>query len=196
MAVPPILQSSLITADEIQKRTAEIGQQISVDYEGKNPLVVGVLRGAVIFHADLIRHMDCELKVDFISVRSYGESTRSSGQVQLIKDLESSIEGEHVILVEDIVDTGLTISYLLRNFESRRPSSLKVCSLLSKPSRRVVEVPIDYLGFEVPDEFVVGYGLDFQQKYRNLPYIGIMRKSTHRESTVVPLRRSDRAGTK
>ena len=146
------------------------------DYEGESPLFVCVLRGAAIFHADLIRNTNLNLFVDFLSAYSYGESTESSGEVQLIKDLESSIHGRDVILVEDIVDTGLTLDYLLRNLGSRRPRSLKVCSLLSKPARRKVSVEIDYLGFEIPDQFVVGYGLDHNQRFRNLPFIARLKE--------------------
>ncbi len=164
----------LISSEQIQARVVEMGGEITRDFSGRTPLFVAILRGAAIFHADLIRHVDLKLGVDFISVSSYGNATKTSGQVQLIKDLESSIEGIDVILVEDIVDTGLTIKYLLRNLESRGPRSLKVCTLLSKPARREVEVPIDYIGFEIPDRFVVGYGLDYDQKYRNLPYIGVL----------------------
>ncbi len=171
------IQKILYSEEQIQSRVAELGVQITRDYAGKCPLFVGILRGAAIFHADLIRHVDLRLKVDFISVSSYGEATESSGQVQLIKDLESGIQDDDVILVEDIIDTGLTANYLRRNLASRGPASLRLCSLLSKPSRRKVEVEIDYTGFEIPDEFVVGYGLDFAQKYRNLPYIGVLNSS-------------------
>ncbi len=164
----------LLTEKDIRDRVAELGAQITADYEGRVPIFVGILRGAAIFHSDLVRHVDLRLKVDYISVSSYGAATKSSGQVQLIKDLESSIEGVDVIIVEDIIDTGLTVSYLIRNLASRGPNSIRVCSLLSKPSRREVEVPIDYIGFEIPDKFVVGYGLDFDQKYRNLPFIGVL----------------------
>ena len=139
----------------------------------KSLLVVGVLRGAAIFHADLIRCLHPSIRIDFIAVSSYGPSTQTSGEVKLVKDLETSVGGTDLLLVEDIVDTGLTLDYLLRLLRSRNPRSLKVCSLLSKPSRRQVEVDIDYLGFEIPDRFVVGYGLDLDQRYRNLPFIGI-----------------------
>lgn len=171
---PPELGEILITERQIQERVVELGARITRDYRDAIPLLVAVLRGAVVFHADLIRHIDLDLQVDFIAVFSYGPATRSSGQVQLIKDLESSIQGRQVILVEDIVDTGLTLNYLLGNLGSRRPASLRVCTLLSKPSRREVEVSLDYVGFEIPDRFVVGYGLDFDQKYRNLPYIAVL----------------------
>ena len=153
-----------------------MGLTITRDYQGKSPLFVCVLRGAAIFHADLIRKVDVNLLVDFISVCSYGDETASSGAVQLIKDLEMGIEDRNVLLVEDIVDTGLTLDYLLRNLRSRRPRTLRVCSLLSKPARRRIAVPIDYIGFEVPDRFVVGYGLDYDQKYRNLPFVAALDK--------------------
>jgi len=179
------IQKVLIDETEIQKRVAELGYSIGCDYQGKSPLFVCVLRGAAIFHADLIRNTDLNLFVDFISVYSYGASTESSGEVQLIKDLETSVQGREVVLVEDIVDTGLTLDYLLRNLRSRRPQSIKVCSLLSKPTRRKVSVAVDYLGFEIPDHFVVGYGLDYDQKFRNLPYLALL-KSVAGETPVDP----------
>ncbi|RPI29838.1 MAG: hypoxanthine phosphoribosyltransferase [Acidobacteria bacterium] len=164
----------LIEAARIKRRVRALGKRITRDYQGQTPLLVGVLRGAAVFLSDLIRHVDLKLEVDFIAMSSYGSATETSGQVQLLKDLESSIDGSHVILVEDIVDTGLTLNYLVGNLRSRNPASLRVCALLSKPSRRKLEVAIDYLGFEVPDRFVVGYGLDFDQQFRNLPYIGVL----------------------
>jgi hypoxanthine phosphoribosyltransferase len=168
------VRSVLLNAQTIQRRVRLLGKEITRDYKEKSPLLVGVLRGAAVFLSDLIRHVDLELEVDFIALSSYGSATETSGQVQLVKDLESSIDGADVILVEDIVDTGLTLNYLVGNLKSRNPASLRVCALLSKPSRRKVEVNIDYLGFEVPDSFVVGYGLDFDQQFRNLPYIGVL----------------------
>ena len=165
------LKEILLEEKQIQQKVADLGVRITQDYRGKTPLLIGVLRGAAIFHADLIRHIDLKLRVDFISVASYGNATKTSGEVQLIKDLDTSIRGVDVILVEDIVDTGLTLDYLVRNLESRQPASLSSCALLSKPSRRCIDIPIDYVGFEVPDQFFVGYGLDYQQKYRNLPFI-------------------------
>ncbi|HUV14244.1 MAG TPA: hypoxanthine phosphoribosyltransferase [Acidobacteriota bacterium] len=174
----PAVGQILIDKTRIAERVRNLGGEISRDYQGKQPLVVGVLRGAVVFHADLIRHLELNLKVDFMSVASYGPATDSSGEVRLVKDLETSILGLDVILVEDIVDTGLTLDYLLRNLNTRRPSSLRVCSLLSKPDRRRVEVPIDYQGFEVPDQFVVGYGLDFNQQFRNLPHVALLNQDS------------------
>jgi len=175
------IQSVLINESRIRNRVAELGDTIGRDYHGKSPLFVCVLRGAAIFHADLIRSTDLNLLVDFISVCSYGTSTESSGEVQLLKDLETSVQGRDVLLVEDIVDTGLTLDYLLRNLQSRRPQSMKVCSFLSKPSRRRISVSIDYLGFEIPDQFVVGYGLDHDQKFRNLPFVATLDTNTVRE---------------
>ncbi len=163
----------LIDEERIRRRVHELGRRIADDYRDREPLVIGVLRGAVVFHADLIRHLDPRIRIDFIAVASYGAATATSGEVKLLKDLESGIQGEHVILVEDIVDTGLTLDYLLRLLRSRQPASLSVASLLSKPSRRRVEVPVNYLGFEIPDRFVVGYGLDYRQRFRNLPFIGV-----------------------
>jgi len=167
----PGLKEIFLEEKQIQQKVADLGVRITQDYRGKTPLLIGVLRGAAIFHADLIRHIELKLRVDFISVASYGDATKTSGEVQLIKDLDTSIRGVDAILVEDIVDTGLTLDYLVRNLESRRPASLRSCALLSKPSRRCIDIPIDYVGFEVPDKFFVGYGLDHQQKYRNLPFI-------------------------
>jgi hypoxanthine phosphoribosyltransferase len=167
------IQEILFTENQIRRCVEQLGRQIEMDYQGRELLVVGVLRGAAIFHADLIRCLNPSIRIDFIAVSSYGPSTQTSGEVKLIKDLETSVGGTDLLLVEDIVDTGLTLDYLLRLLRSRNPRSLKVCSLLSKPSRRQVEVDIDYLGFEIPDRFVVGYGLDLDQKYRNLPFIAI-----------------------
>ena len=161
----------LLDAASIQKRVVELGAQITRDYRGKIPHLVGILKGATIFHADLIRAIDLALSIDFIAVASYGDSTKTSGEVRILKDLDESLENKDVLLVEDILDTGLTLHYLLGNLQSRGPRSLRVVTLLSKPSRRQIEVAADYIGFEVPDKFVVGYGLDFGQRYRNLPYI-------------------------
>ena len=164
----------LVPEEEIEERVREIGRRITKEYKNKLPLLVCVLRGATIFHSDLIRQIHCSLEIDFISVSSYGATTETSGAVKLVKDLEESIESRHVILVEDIVDTGLTLNYLLANLRSRRPASLKVCALLSKPARRRADVAIDFLGFEIPNHFVVGYGLDHDQQYRNLHSLMIL----------------------
>ncbi len=168
------VEEILIPEDQIQRRVAELADRISDDYQGHSPIVVGVMRGAGVFHADLIRRISLKISIDYISVSSYGDNTLSSGEVQLVKDLKMAVEGEHVILVEDIVDTGLTLGFLTRLFSARNPESLKVCSLLSKPACRKIDVNIDYLGFEIPDRFVVGYGLDYRQKYRNLPFLAVL----------------------
>ncbi len=174
------LRETLIEQAEIQRRVAELGREITHDYREKTPLLVAVLTGAAVFHADLIRHIDLKLRMDFVALASYGTNTENFGEVQLIKDVGSSIRDLDVIVVEDIIDTGLTADYLLRNLGSREPASLKTCALLSKSSRREVEVPIDYLGFEIPDEFVVGDGLDYGEEYRNLPFIAVLR-TTNRQ---------------
>ena len=161
----------LIEASAIRQRVQELGAQITADYHGKSPHLIGVLKGATIFHADLVRAIDLAVSVDFIAVASYGSGIKTSGEVRILKDLDESVEGKDVLLVEDILDTGLTLHYLLENLQSRNPRSLRIVSLLSKPSRRLIEVQAEYVGFEVPDKFVVGYGLDFDQRYRNLPYI-------------------------
>jgi len=169
------LEEVLFSAEKIQARITELGQAIARDYAGQNPLLICILKGASPFHADLIRHIDIPIAVDFIAVASYGDSTRTTGEVKLIKDLDRSITGRPVLIVEDIVDTGLTLNYLKNLLTNREPASVRICALLSKTARRIVEVPIDYLGFEIPDEFVIGYGLDYAERYRNLPYIGILR---------------------
>ncbi|MEM7608560.1 MAG: hypoxanthine phosphoribosyltransferase [Myxococcota bacterium] len=155
-------------------RIAQLGKQITEDYAGKEVVIVPVLKGSFVFAADLIRQIDLECSIDFLGLRSY-EGTESSGVVQITHDLTKAVEGRHVIVVEDIVDTGLTMQYLLENLATRKPASVKTVSLLHKPARSKVEVPIDYLGFTIDDVFVIGYGLDFDQKYRNLPYLGVVR---------------------
>jgi hypoxanthine phosphoribosyltransferase len=160
-----------ISAQQIQERIHELGAQITKDYRGQPLHLICVLNGAFIFMADLVRTIDLPLSLDFMSVSSYGAGTTSSGEVKLVKDLDQSLQGKHILFVEDIVDTGLTINYLLKYLESRGPLSIKVVSLLSKPARRKVEVPIDYLGFEIEDAFVYGYGLDIDHIYRNIPFI-------------------------
>jgi hypoxanthine phosphoribosyltransferase len=169
------VQSVLITEDEIRRKVAEMAQQISRDYEGKEVILVGVLVGAVVFLADLLRAMEVPVSVDFVAISSYGKDTRSSGVVRILKDLDINIESKHVLIVEDIVDTGLTLKYLVDNLSARSPATLRVCALLDKPSRRKIPVTIHYLGFTVPDKFVIGYGLDFDQRYRNLPFVGVLR---------------------
>nr|WP_244406525.1 hypoxanthine phosphoribosyltransferase [Patulibacter medicamentivorans] len=164
----------LIQSDDLQRRVADIGAEISRDYEGREILLVCVLKGAVLFVADLMRELTIPCQVDFMAVSSYGSATRSSGVVRILKDLDKPIEGQHVLIVEDIIDSGLTLQYLLRNLRSRNPASLEVCSLLTKPSRREVDLPIRYTGFELPDRYAVGYGLDLAQRYRNLPYVAAL----------------------
>lgn len=169
----------MISQDEIAAKVQELGSRISQDYGGEEILVVGILKGAAIFMSDLVRSIASPVAFDFMAVSSYGASTESSGIVRIIKDLDQSIEGRHVLIVEDVVDTGLTLNYLVENLRSRNPASLKLCSLLDKPSRRKVEVKADYLGFEIPDEFVVGYGLDYSERFRNLPYIAVLKKDVY-----------------
>ena len=166
----------LITEEQIRKRVDELGAQITKDYEGKNLLLIGILKGSVPFMADLMRRIDTDVEIDFMSVSSYGSTTKSSGVVRILKDLDNSIEGKNVLIVEDIVDSGLTLSYIKKHLLGRKPASLKVCTFLDKPSRRKVEFTPDYCGFEVGDKFIVGYGLDFDQKYRQLPYISWIKE--------------------
>ena len=164
----------LIDADALGARIAELGAEISADYEGRDLLLIGVLKGAVFFMADLMRKLTIPCEVDFMAISSYGASTDSSGVVRILKDLDINIEGRHVLVVEDIIDSGLTLSYLMRNLESREPETLEVCALLTKPDRREMEVPVRYVGFEIPNRFVIGYGLDFGERYRNLPYVAVL----------------------
>lgn len=164
----------LIPHAQIQARVAELGAQISADYSGKDLTVIGILKGSVLFMADLIRAISMPLAIDFMAVTSYGASTTSSGNVRILKDLDSSITGRHLLIVEDIIDSGLTMQYLLNNLASRGAALLRVCTLLDKPERRLTDVRADYTGFAVPNEFVVGYGLDYNQMYRNLPDIGVL----------------------
>ena len=171
----PDVKEVLIPSSDIQEKVHELGERITEDYRGERPLLVGVLRGAVIVLGDLMRKIDLPCEIDFMDISSYGTGTSSSGVVRILKDLEEDITGRHVLVVEDIIDTGLTLSYLLRSLQARKPASLEVFALLSKPSRRRVELDVKYLGFEVPDEFVVGYGLDFAGAYRNLPDICILK---------------------
>jgi hypoxanthine phosphoribosyltransferase len=167
---------SMLSADTIAARVKELGAQIQADYAGKSLVVVTVLKGSFIFCSDLVRAVDLPMRIDFLGVRSYGEGTETTGVVQITNDLSRPIENEDVLIVEDIVDTGLTIAHLMDLFRTRRPRSVKVCSLLHKPARARVEVQVDYLGFTIEDKFVVGYGLDFAEKYRNLPYVGVIER--------------------
>ena len=166
----------LVQQDELAHRVRELGRAVSADYGGRDLLMVGVLKGAVFFLSDLMRHIDVQCEVDFMAVSSYGSSTDSSGVVRILKDLDVSIEGREVLVVEDIVDSGLTLSYLLRTLKARNPASLEVCALLTKPERRKVDLPIRYVGFEIPNRFAIGYGLDHAERYRNLPYVAALEE--------------------
>jgi hypoxanthine phosphoribosyltransferase len=171
----PDVKEVLIPSSEIQEKVGEMGELITEDYRGERPLLVGILRGAVVVLGDLMRNIDLPCEIDFMDISSYGTGTSSSGVVRILKDLEEDITDRHVLIVEDIIDTGLTLSYIRRSLLARGPASLEICALLSKPSRRRVELDVMYLGFEVPDEFVVGYGLDFAGAYRNLPDICVLK---------------------
>lgn len=165
----------LLSEEQLQVKTAELGKQITRDYTGKNLLLLGTLKGAVPFIADLARAIDLPLEIDYMAVASYGDATQSSGIVRIIKDLEGPIDQKHVLIIEDIIDSGLTLSYLVDMLRRRNPLSLRICTLLNKERERVKAIPVDYQGFSIPDRFVVGYGLDYAQRYRNLPYIGILK---------------------
>lgn len=173
------IQEVLFTEEQLDRRVREIAAQIEKDYEGEEIMLIGVLRGSFVFMADLSRRIDLPCTLDFMAVSSYGKGTSSSGQVQITKDLSSDITGKHIIVVEDILDSGNTLSYLLKLLEQRNPASIRLCTLLDKPERRVKEVKVDYSGFTIPDAFVVGYGLDYAEQYRNLPYIGILKPEVY-----------------
>ncbi len=164
----------LIDEETLQARIRELGAEISEAYAGRDLLLVGVLKGAVFFLADLMRELSVPCEIDFMAISSYGAGTDSSGVVRILKDLDMNISGRHVLVVEDIIDSGLTLSYLMRSLTARKPASLEVCTLLTKPERREVEVPVRYVGFEIPNKFVIGYGLDFDQRYRNLPFVAVL----------------------
>lgn len=164
----------LVDEATLKQRVQEMGAEITRDYAGKSLLLVGVLKGAVIFLSELAQKIELPVTFDFMAVSSYGSSTESSGVVRILKDLDESLEGRHVLIIEDIIDTGLTLDYLYRHLQHRRPASLNICTLLDKPSRRLVDVPVKYIGFQIPDYFVVGYGLDFNEQYRNLPYVAVL----------------------
>jgi hypoxanthine phosphoribosyltransferase len=170
----PNIGEILVEADALTKRVRDLGQEVSRDYQGRDLLMVGVLKGAVFFLSDLMRHVTVPCEVDFMAVASYGSLTDSSGVVRILKDLDIPIEGREVLIVEDIVDSGLTLSYLLRTLKARNPKSLEVCALLTKPERRKVDLPIRYVGFEIPNQFAIGYGLDHAERYRNLPYVAVL----------------------
>jgi hypoxanthine phosphoribosyltransferase len=164
----------LIDEDSLQRRIADLGDEVSADYAGRDLLLIGVLKGAVFFMADLMRRLTVPCEIDFMAISSYGGQTDSSGVVRILKDLDMNIKGREVLVVEDIIDSGLTLSYLMRNLRSREPASLEICALMTKPSRREIDVPVRYVGFEIPNRFVIGYGLDFDERYRNLPYVGVL----------------------
>jgi hypoxanthine phosphoribosyltransferase len=165
----------LLTRQQILEKTAELGRTITEDYRNKNPLLICILKGGLMFLADLMREIHLPLEIDFMAVSSYGDSTESSGVVRILMDLERNIQGRHVLIVEDIIDTGRTLNYIIENLHTRGPASVKVCTLLNKPARRELDIPVDYVGFEIPDEFVVGYGLDYGEIYRNLPFLGVLK---------------------
>ncbi|MBA2356943.1 MAG: hypoxanthine phosphoribosyltransferase [Actinobacteria bacterium] len=173
----------LIEETALRARIAELGQEISAEYAGRELLLVGVLKGAVFFMADLMRHLTVPCEVDFMAISSYGAATDSSGVVRILKDLDINIEDRHVLIVEDIIDSGLTLSYLVRNLESRSPATLEICALLTKPERREQDVDVRWIGFEIPNRFVIGYGLDFAERYRNLPYVGVLSDELVAEAT-------------
>ncbi|SKC79396.1 hypoxanthine phosphoribosyltransferase [Maledivibacter halophilus] len=169
----------LFSEEKIKEKVCELGKIITKDYVGKDLIVIGVLKGANIFLSDLIRNIDIPVTVDFIDVSSYGASTESSGVVKINKDLDFSIENKNILIIEDIIDTGLTLKYLLKNLKSRKPKSMKICTLLDKPERRKVDIKVDYIGFKIPDEFIVGYGIDYAEKYRNLPFVGSLKEEVY-----------------
>jgi hypoxanthine phosphoribosyltransferase len=164
----------LIDEEALQTRIRELGAEISADYEGRDLLLVGVLKGAVFFMADLMRELAVPCEIDFMAISSYGAATDSSGVVRILKDLDINVAGRNVLVVEDIIDSGLTLSYLIRNLRARKPASLEICALLTKPERREIDVAVRYVGFEIPNRFVIGYGLDFAERYRNLPYVAVL----------------------
>ena len=170
----PTIGEILVGAEDLSRRVRELGEQVSRDYAGKKLLLIGVLKGAVFFLSDLMRHISIDVEVDFMAVASYGSATKSSGVVRILKDLDAAIEGRDVLIVEDIVDSGLTLQYLLRNLAGRNPASLEVCALLIKPDRQEVDLQARYIGFEIPDRFAIGYGLDHAERYRNLPYVAAL----------------------
>ena len=173
------VEEILLSDSQIQARVVELGGELSRDYDGRDPVLVSVLKGSIVFLADLVRAMQISLSVDLMEVSSYGASTESSGQVRILKDLSQPIEGREVLVVEDIIDTGLTLNYLLRYLREKGPASLRICCLLDKPARRLAPIEIAYRGFTIPDRFVIGYGLDYDEHYRNLPYIGVLRPSVY-----------------
>jgi hypoxanthine phosphoribosyltransferase len=174
------IQEVLISEEEIQRKVHQIGQMISREYLGRNPLLVGVLKGVLFFMADLLQAVSIPAEIDFIAVANYSAESREEGVVRLVKDLEIPIAGRHVLFVEDVIDTGLTLNYILQNLKARQPASLEVCVLFNKPDHRLIDIPLKYKGFDLPDRFVVGYGLDYKEKYRNLPFLGLLRPEVFR----------------
>ena len=179
MTIHDDVQEVLLTQEQVAARVRELGEELAADYEGRDPVFVSVLKGSIVFLADLIRATNLPVAVDLMELSSYGAGTETSGQVRILKDLSGSIEDRDVVVVEDIIDTGLTLNYLLRYLHDRHPASVRICCLLDKPARRLTEIEIDYRGFTIPDQFVVGYGLDYDEHYRNLPYIGVLRPSVY-----------------
>nr|WP_312578766.1 hypoxanthine phosphoribosyltransferase [Sedimentibacter sp.] len=175
------IKKILIDEDSLQAKVKELGAKIAEDYKGKDLLLICVLKGAVVFVSDLMKRIDLPLEVDFMAVSSYGCDTKSSGVVRILKDLNKGIEGKHILIVEDIIDSGLTLSYLIENLKARCPESVEICTILDKPDRRKANINIKYTGFQVPDEFVVGYGLDYAEKYRNLPYVAVLKEEVYSE---------------
>ena len=176
------VEEILIEEAALQARIGELGEEISASYAGRDLLLIGVLKGAVFFMSDLMRRLTVPCEIDFMAISSYGASTDSSGVVRILKDLDINIEGRHVLVVEDIIDSGLTLSYLMRNLEAREPASLEVCALMTKPARRQIDVGVRYVGFEIPNRFVIGYGLDFAERYRNLPFVAVLHSDLIPES--------------
>ncbi len=174
----------ILTPEEIQRRVIELGEQISQDYYQKNPILVGVLKGVLIFMADLLRAITIPVEVDFMAISSYSQEARDKGLVRLVKDLETPIAGRHVLFVEDVVDTGLTLNYLLRTLQMRQPASLNVCTIFNKQKLRLIDIPIKYKGFDLPDRFIVGYGLDHREKYRNLPFVAMLKPQAFQKRDV------------
>lgn len=176
------IEKILLTEEEIQEKTYELAELLTEEYDGRFPLVIGVLKGAMPFMSDLLKRIDTHLEMDFMDVSSYGDSTVTSGEVKIVKDLDTSVEGRDLLIVEDIIDSGLTLSYLVELFRYRKAKSIKIVTLLDKPLGRKVDIKADYIGFSVPNEFVVGYGLDYNERYRNLPYVGILKETVYRNN--------------
>jgi hypoxanthine phosphoribosyltransferase len=180
------LQDILLTQAQIQERVAQMGKAISHDYLGRNPLLVGVLKGVLFFMADLLRAITIPVEMDFMAVSSYSAEARDQGYVRLVKDLETPIHNRHILFVEDVIDTGLTLNYLLGSLRARQPASLEVCTLFNKPDHRLIEIPLRYTGFDLPDQFLVGYGLDYRERYRNLPFVGLLKAAVLKGPRSVP----------